>query len=249
VSRRGRFQFSASQLRITRGALVLAALEIGLSLVALMSGKEAQASILKYLAATPSNVFEHGRVWTLVTSPFIEVDFIGLVMHAVVLWMFVPTLERFWGTKRFFRFAAITSIAGTLAGTLFGYLTGGEVAIMGLTPFVYASIVAFGITYAKQPVQFFGVLPLTGRQLMYGFIGFVALFVLLQGVWALGVAFAAAMIAAAVMCSKTMNPTLAYRRWKARRARAQLTVLQGGQKGGPCGAAPKKKPDGETWLN
>jgi membrane associated rhomboid family serine protease len=248
VSRRGRFQFSASQLRITRGALVLAALEIGLSLVYLMSGEGARKGIETYLAATPSNVL-HGRVWTLVTSPFLERDFIGLVMHAVVLWMFVPTLERFWGTKRFFRFAAITSVAGTLAGTLFGYLTGGEVAIMGLTPFVYASIVAFGITYAKQPVQFFGVLPLTGRQLMYGFIGFVALFVLLQGVWALGVAFAAAMIAAAVMCSKTANPMLAYRRWKARRARAQLTVLQGGQKGGPFSGAPKKKPDGENWLN
>ena len=45
--------------------------------------------------------------------------------------------------------------------------------IFGLSPFMYASIVAFGIVYARQPVQFFGVLPLTGRQLMYGFIGFV----------------------------------------------------------------------------
>ncbi len=247
MSGRGKFRFDASQLRITRGALVLAALEIGLSLVALMSGKGGQQTFMDYVAATPSNVFEHGRVWTLVTSPFFEGDFIGLIMHAVVLWMFVPTLERFWGTPRFLRFAAITSITGTLAGTLFGLATGDNTPILGLTPFVYASIVAFGITYAKQPVQFFGVLPLTGRQLMYGFIGFVALFVLLQAAWTLGVAFAAAMIVAAILCSKTMSPTLAYRRWRARRARAQLTVLQGGQQGPFSGA--KKKPDGETWLN
>ena len=29
-------------------------------------------------------------------------------------------------------------------------------------------------------MQFFGVLPLTGRQLMYGFIGFLVLFIALQ---------------------------------------------------------------------
>jgi hypothetical protein len=39
----------------------------------------------------------------------------------------------------------------------------------GLNLLIYASIVAFGIAHARQPVQFFGVLPPTGRQLMYGF--------------------------------------------------------------------------------
>ena len=243
MSRAGRKKFDVSQLRITRGALVIAALEIGLSLVWLMSGKAAQDTINDYLLATPTNVFVHGRVWTLATSPFLEPNFIGLIMHAVVLWMFVPTLERFWGTPRFYRFVAITAVSGTLAGTLFGFLISTDVPIQGLTAFTYAAIVGFGITYARQPVQFFGVLPLTGRQLMYGFIAFVALFVLLQGVWALGAAFAAAMIAAAMLCSKTLSPNLAYRRWRAKRARAQLTVLQGGLPPRP------KKPDGENWLN
>ena len=58
-------------------------------------------------------------------------------------------------------------------------------------------------------MQFFGVLPLTGRQLMYGFIGFLVLFVVLQQLWELGAAFAAAMIAAAVMTSKRWSPGLA----------------------------------------
>jgi hypothetical protein len=141
----------------------------------------------------------------------------------------------------------VTSIAGTLVGTLTGLATGNDVPILGLNPFIYASIVAFGITYAKQPVQFWGVLPLTGRQLMFGFMVFIALFVGLQQLWEQGAAFAAAMIAAAVMTSKKWNPSLAYRRWKAQRARAQLTILQGGQ-GGPF-AKPKPKGDGDKWLN
>jgi len=237
-----RFQFAS--LGITRGALIVAGLELGLSLVWLLSNQEARISFAEYLVATPSNVFELGRVWTLATSPFLELDFLGLILHMLMLWMFVPTLERFWGTGRFYRFVAITSLAGTVAGTLAGLALGSShVAISGLNPFIYGSIVAFGIIYARQPVQFFGVLPLTGRQLMYGFIGFQILFVTLQGLWAQGAGIAGGMVAAALMTSKRWSPGLAWRRWRISRARAKLTVMQGGQT-----AKPSKR-DEQKWLN
>lgn len=243
MSAKRRFQFG--NLGITRGALVIAGLEIGLSLIWLLSSEAARATIADYLLATPRNVFELGRVWTLVTSPFLEISFIGLLLHAVVLWMFVPTLERFWGTARFYRFVAITSIVGTLVGTGVGYLIGSDVAIHGLNPFIYSSIVAFGIIYARQPVQFFGVLPLTGRQLMYGFIGFLILFVGLQQFWSQGAAFAASMLTAALMTSKQWSPGLAWKRWRIARARAKLTIMQGGQGGAP---KPSRRDD-KNWLN
>lgn len=223
-----RRRFSFSNLGITRGALIVLGLEVGLSLVWLLSNLEARATIAEWALATPSNVFEHGRVWTLVTSPFLEVSFLGLLLHGFVLWMFVPTLERFWGTARFYRFVAITSLVGTTVGTFVGFLLASDHPIYGLNPFIYASIVAFGIVYARQPVQFFGVLPLTGRQLMYGFIGFLILFVGLQQLWEQGAAFAAAMLTAALMTSK-LSPGLAWKRWRIARARAKLTVMQGGQ--------------------
>jgi len=221
--------------------MVVAGLEVGFSLLWLLSSPEGRASINQWFSASPSNVFEHGRVWTLVTSPFLETSFIGLLLHVMVLWMFVPTLERFWGTPRFYRFFAITSLVGTLAGTALGYLIDANQPIQGLSPFIYASIVAFGITYARQPVQFFGVLPLTGRQLMYGFLGFLVLFVVLQQFWQLGAAFAAAMIAAALMTSKRFSPGLAWRRWKIARARAKLSVIDGGK--------PARPRDDKKWLN
>jgi membrane associated rhomboid family serine protease len=229
-------------MRITRGAMVIAGLEIGMSLVWLMSNLEARAEIESWIAATPANVFENGRVWTLLTSPLLEKSFLGLLLHVMVLWMFVPTLERFWGTPRFYRFVLITSVLGTAAGTTLGFLIGTNEPILGLSPFMYASIVAFGIVYARQPVQFFGVLPLTGRQLMYGFLVFVSLFVLIQQFWQLAAAFGAAMLAAALMTSKRFSPGLAWRKWRIARARAKLSVIEGG--------APKKKAaDKEKWLN
>ena len=240
-----RFRF-ASQLRITRGALIVAGLELGLSLIYLMSDPATRQLFAEYVVATPENVFEHFRVWTLATSPFLNINFVELLLHMLILWMFVPTLERFWGTPRFYRFVAVTSLVGTAVGVGVGYLLGQSSAIWmhapvnGLSPFIDASIIAFGIVYARQPVQFFGVLPLTGRQLMYGFIGFLVLFVGLQQLWAQGAAFAAAMVAAAIMTSKRWSPGLAWRRWRISRARARLTVMPGGKAG---------KPDEQRWLN
>ena len=242
-----RRRFDASQLRITRGALIVAGLEVGLSLVFLLLDDATRATMAKYLVATPQNVFEHGRVWTLATSPFVQPDFIGLVLDVFILWALVPTLERFWGIERFFRFVAVTSLLGTTFGCLAGlalHVDPIRGAIVGLSPFVFGSVVAFGVVYARQPVQFFGVLPLTGRQFMYGMLGFALLFVLLQGAWPQGAAMAAAMIGAALMTSRRWSPGLAWKRWRIARARARLSVIEGGK---PREPRPKR-PD-ERFIN
>src|SRR5262245_12082480 len=110
-----------SQLRITRGALIVLGLSLAVSLIWLMGNREVRVGIDKWVAASPSRVFEHYRVWTLVTSPLLEVNFLGLLLTALMMWMLVPTLERFWGTARFLRFVVISSIAGTAVGCAVGY--------------------------------------------------------------------------------------------------------------------------------
>jgi membrane associated rhomboid family serine protease len=245
VSTKQRSRFAG--LRITRGALIIAGLELGLSLVWALADGATRDRLADWVAATPSNVFEHGRVWTLATGVFLETQFLALLLHMMVLWMFVPTLERFWGTARFYRFVAITSLAGTLVGCAVGLLLGpgaGDAGgINGLDPFIYASIVAFGIVYARQPVQFFGVLPLTGRQLMYGILAFLALSVVLQQHWVTGAAYAAAMLAAAIVTSKRWSPGTAWKRWRIARARGRLRAMSGGKAYSP----PTR--DEHKWLN
>jgi membrane associated rhomboid family serine protease len=183
-------------------------------------------------------------VWTLATTFLVEPDFLTLLLSGLMLWMFVPTLERFWGTRRLYRFVAVTSIVGALAGCAMGLLTGREFPITGASSFIYASIVAFGVVYATHPVQFFGVLPMTGRQMMYGFLGFLLLYITLQAFWELGAATAAAMVAAAAMTSKRWSPGLAWRRWRIARARARLSVIEGGG-----GKRSPKRSDEQQFLN
>ena len=237
---RGRLQLG--NLGITRGALVVGLLEIIASVLFLANEVDTRARIAEYMAATPSNVFEHGRVWTLATSALLQPNFLALLLHAFVLWQFAPIMERFWGTPRFYRFAAITAVAGNLAGVLLGLALGREVAVTGLDAFILALIVAFGVTYGRQPVQFFGVLPLTGRQMMTGFLVLSLVVTLALQHWELGAAEAGACLAAVVLTSKNWNPGLRWKRWRIARARAKLAVLEGGR------ANPKKR-DEQKWVN
>jgi membrane associated rhomboid family serine protease len=227
---------------VTRGALIIAGINLLVSLVWLLSDAGTRDTLQSYLVATPSTVFQQGHVWTVVTGIFFEPQFIQLVMNVLILFLFVPTLERFWGTPRFFRFFAITALAGMLGGLLAGYATGREVPIFGLAPFVLAATVAFGVIYARTPVQFFGVLPLTGRQLMYGFLAVYTLMTVLGGHWELFAAFAAACLAAVILTSKRWSPALAWKKWRIARARRRLSVLEGGAK-----PRPKKRDEG--FLN
>lgn len=244
MSARSNVRSRFAGFRITRGAMIIAGLELGLSLVWLLADRETRSLMQGWLEATPAAVFEHGRVWTLVTGMFLETSAIALVLHMLVLWSFVPTLERFWGTVRFYRFVAVTGVAGTLVGCALAALgLPRALAVSGLDPMIYGSLVAFGILYARQPVQFFGVLPLTGRQLMYGFIAFLALSLAFSLDVVSGGAFAASMLAAAILVSKRWSPTLAWKKWRIARARSRLRVMAGGK-----GHVPPVR-DEHKWLN
>jgi membrane associated rhomboid family serine protease len=234
--------FDTSQFRITRGAMILLFLQLGVSLVWLMLEAGQKLEVAGWVAATPSNVWRDGKVWTLVSGPLLEPSFVSLCLSTFMLWTFLPTLERFWGTARFLRFAAMTSIVGALAGTAMGLATGREVPITGLDGVIYAGIVAFGIIYARQPVNFFGRLPMTGRQLMYGILAFVTLFIVLQGAWEDGASYAASIGFTVLLLSKTHSPELWFARWRRRRARRHLDVVQGGR-------AKDKRDEPPRWIN
>jgi membrane associated rhomboid family serine protease len=238
----GRFRQMFAGARITQGALYILFVCAGLSLIYLLGGQDARLRLAELMVATGHSLWSELKLWQLVTSPLIEVDFISLLFQAFALWMFLPALERWWGMKRFLTFAAVTSIVGVLVGSLVGLLLGGAYAavpLAGLDPFVFAGIVAYGILFAHQQVQFFGVLPMTGRQLTWGIIAFVALFVVLGSAWVEGSAMAAAMITAWAMTSQHASPRLWMLKVKQQRRRSHLKVV-GGERG---------KKDEKRWMN
>jgi membrane associated rhomboid family serine protease len=223
---RSRFSQMFAGARITRGALYLLFVTAGVSLLFLLSDDSIRAQLAHYLTATGDSVWRDFKVWQLVTSPIMEVEFVSLIFHGFMLWMFLPALERWWGTKRFLLFALWTSLAGTTVGTLVGLAVGAPAAISGLDPFIFGGIVAYGVLFASAPVQFFGVLPMTGKQLTIGMCAFVLLFVIIGQQWAEGAAWAAAMLLAFLLTWDKSSPKLWWLRLKQRRLRRHLKVVK-----------------------
>jgi len=221
--------------QITPGALRLLFVSAGLSLIFMVGGVEIHARMGEWLVATGQSTWHELKLWQLATSPLIEHSLVSLLFQGFALWMFLPALERWWGMKRFLVFAAVTSVVGVMAGTIVGALSSGagpHIPVSGLGPFVFAGIVAYGVLFASQPVQFFGVLPMTGRQLTWGIIAFVGLFILLGQRWVEGAAMASAMLVAWSMTSQRGSPRLWMLKLKQRRLRQRghLKVVGGAKK-------------------
>jgi membrane associated rhomboid family serine protease len=242
--RSGVQQFDRSQLRITKVALALLFALVGLSLVFAMSGDAARVRMGTWLAPTPDAVWREGKVWTLLTGPFLQIKIFSLLFEGLMVWLLLPALERWWGPRRFGLFVGLTAVAGTVAGSLAGLGLGEGAPTIGLGPTLFAGAIAFGILYARQPVQFFGVLPMTGRQFMFGMIAISALFVLVGQEWQTGAALAAAMLVSAGLASGRLDPIATWRRWRFARARAHLSVVPP-----EISTRPKRTKTDERYLN
>jgi membrane associated rhomboid family serine protease len=238
-------QFDRSQLRITRVAFLLLFALLATSLVFALSSETGQLRIASWLAPTGDLVWRHGRVWTLLTGPFLEINMLSLIFEAAMVWMFLPALERWWGPRRFAVFVAVTAIVGTLVGSLIGLATRPQVPILGLDATLFAAAIAFGIIHGRAQLQFFGVLPITGRQFMWGMLAVLVATVLLNEDWENGGGALAATAVGAAMASGHLDPIAWWRRRKYAKARSHLAVVPPP----PTSPPPRKPKNDDRWLN
>jgi membrane associated rhomboid family serine protease len=220
---------------------------IALFLVFSLSGVQAKAFLIRWLALTPESLLG-GEVWKLVTTTFLAGNALTFLLDVLVLWMFVPTLERAWGQKRFLTFFFLTSITGNLVAALFGLLLG-PTPIIGMAPFLYAAIAAYGVQWGDAPVQFFGVIPMKAKVLAIGVTVIMLIATLLNREWALCLGYAAAIAAAVAYVGEPRLWLLRLRRFWLASQRKKLmkryTVLPGGR---AKSDKPDKKDD-KSWLN
>jgi membrane associated rhomboid family serine protease len=235
----------------------LIATSVATFLFYILSTKSAvQEAIERWLILRPADLLQ-GHVWKLVTTTFFERNqTVSLILNVLVLWMFVSTLESSWGRRRFITFFAVTTIAGNLVGGLFGILIGDAAPIFGMTAFIYASIVAYGVEWGDQPVRFFGVLPMKARTLAIGVSVIMLLGAASNGRWTDAVGWIAAMVAAIAMSGALrvwlLRGKHAWLMRSRRQAAKRFTVLSGdpdkvGQKIGQ--KVEKTKSGGPRWMN
>jgi membrane associated rhomboid family serine protease len=244
--------------RLTPAVTWLIAINVATFLLFAFSGEAVQAALARWLVLTPGALLEL-ELWKLVTTTVFTVSPFAFFLDLVVLWLFMPFLENEWGTRRFLKFAAVTSVVGNLVAALVGLLLGGAhaaVAIAGMAPFVYAALVGYGVQFGDRPISLFGVVPMKGRTLAIGISIVVVLAGLLNGRWVEGAGHVAAMATALILTLQTtgrFSPRLWLLQRRHARLRRRLSVLDGGLRSGgdrpgtdPAGPSGPKK---NQWLN
>ncbi len=95
----------------------------------------------------------------------------------------------------------------------------------------------------NQPMRLFGAIQITGRQMVYGTLAVVVLYVVLQTVWVEGGAFAGAIGMAFWLTSRRHNPRVLWTRWQIRRSRSHLSLVP------RSGGGKKPAKTNERYLN
>lgn len=225
--------------RLTPAVTWLIAINVATFLAFAFSGAGVRASLVHWLVLTPGSLLD-GHVWKLLSTSLFTTSTFAFVLDLLILWMFMPFLEGEWGTRRFVRFAVITSLVGNLVGCAIGLLLGGlatQAPISGMSPFVFAAMVGYGMQFGDRNVQFFGVIPMKGKTLAIGMAAVLVLVTILNQDWVFGGAQIGAMAAAWFLTSGRFTPRLWVLQWRRARLRKRYTVLDGGARG-------KKQ-----WLN
>jgi membrane associated rhomboid family serine protease len=216
--------------RLTPAVKWLLGLTVAVFAVFMLGGRGLQATLVDLLVLTPGALLDL-EVWKLATTVFFTTSPVAFLIDCLVLWFFMPFLERSWGTRRFLIFGAVTTLTANVVSTLVGLAIGGPALaapIAGLTPFMYAGMIGYGVAYAEQPISFFGVIPMKGKTLAIGMAAVVILAAVLGRNWVQGSGHIAAMVAAFLMTSGRITPRLWILKWRRDRIRRRYKVLDGG---------------------
>ncbi len=106
----------------------------------------------------------HGQLWRLVTWPFIEAQPLNLIFGAFMLYQFGSQLAYDWGEGRFLsRYLVLTIGAGVITVAVAMLPPFAGIAHVGMWPVVDALLLMWALRYPDQQMNFWGVLPMTGR--------------------------------------------------------------------------------------
>ena len=133
-----------------------------------------------------------GFVFQLITYPFIEVNLMGFIFNALVVWFIGSELERQWGAKIYVRFLLINvlcvGLIYALVNLLFFYGTFTYSApIHGLTGINFAMLIAYSLLYPDRQMSLMMIFPMRARTfcwILAGIEAYMAIFSNLSSAWA-----------------------------------------------------------------
>lgn len=169
------FGFGSPTPNVTRFLIVI----IASYLVFAIFGRTALGmTIYHALLLSPADAIYSFQIWRIVTYAFLHdvSSPMHVIFNALMLYMLGPQLEDYFGEKRFFILTMSAIILGGLLVCLSFLLGISSSMVVGFSAATIALVIAWGLTFKKQQIFIFGILPITGQQLVYITIGLEILY-------------------------------------------------------------------------
>lgn len=130
------------------------------------------------LVLDPRQAMYSFEVWRVFSYGFLHdaSSPMHVIFNALLLYMIGPQLEDRWGEVRFLVFIITCILLGGVLVCL-GYVIGLSAAsVVGFSAATMGLVIAWGLTFQSSTIYIFGILPLTGLQLVYVTIGLEILY-------------------------------------------------------------------------
>lgn len=130
------------------------------------------------LALDPARAILGLEPWRLFTYAFLHdrSSPMHVIFNGLLLFMIGPTMEERWGEKRFLIFVLVAILMGALFVVAAFFLGLGSSWVVGFSSATIGLLVAWGLAYPDHQIYVLGILPLSGRALVYVTIGIELLY-------------------------------------------------------------------------
>lgn len=180
----------------------------------------------------------HGELWRLVTYPWLKVAPLGLLISAVILYLFCQVHERLWGGPRMARFVMLSLLGAAVLAVPLGLLLS---AIMpfddnptaaGPDAAIDAMLMATALMAPRSQMLFGFVLPMQAQSFVWLMVGFEVISSMMNGTGRLSFTLAGLTMGYVLTPSASGGGPMGWlKAWQRRRQRQRLYVV------------PPKKPD------
>ncbi len=153
---------------MTKRLLILQALTTVVYLFLHRVTPDSAAWVDHYLRLTPSQ-FIRGQVWQVVSYLFLHAAPLHLLLNMLFLWIFGAQLEQRWGSRSFLRFFLLSGMGAGIVVVLAGLAlpSSFDHPTLGMSGALNAMLMAFVIANPEATINFYFVLPVKAKHLLW----------------------------------------------------------------------------------
>lgn len=130
-------------------------------------------ALYQELSLQPELVFQKFQIWRLVSYALLH-DLsspMHLFFNGLMLYFIGSELEFRWGSQRFLVFAILTTIGGSIFVCSSWLMSFSAAPVVGFSASTVGLLIAWGLTFPTRSILAFGVIPLSGQQIVWSTIG------------------------------------------------------------------------------